>query len=151
MRFYETLYIVDPNLESKILETIMLEIGKELERSKSKVINHRVWGKKRLAYQISNQKYGSYIILQFESSDLTKLNDFDVWMKLNNSVLRHMTVVLADKPEVYVDQSSSPEAPKQPVGDGETKTEISEGNSAEEGSDDEGGNNNDGTEKEELN
>ena len=46
MSFYETLYIVDPNLENKSLEKTMNEIGKELEKTKSKIINHRVWGKK---------------------------------------------------------------------------------------------------------
>ena len=59
MSFYETLYIVDPNLENNALEKIMDEIGKELAKTKSKIINHRIWGKKRLAYQIDRQKYGS--------------------------------------------------------------------------------------------
>ncbi len=106
MRYYETLYIVDPNLDSKILEKTMTEIEQELSKTKSKVINHRVWDKKRLAYQILNHKYGSYIILQFEVSDITKMVDFDVWMKLNNIVLRHMTVLLSQKPEIYEEQTS---------------------------------------------
>ena len=101
MRYYETLYIVDPNLDSKILEKAMNEIEKELSKTKSNVINHRIWDKKRLAYQVLNHKYGSYIILQFEVGDLTKIRDFDVWMKLNGTVLRHMTVLLPQKPEVY--------------------------------------------------
>ena len=106
MRYYETLYIVDPNLDSKILEKTMTEIEQELSKTKSKVINHRVWDKKRLAYQILNHKYGSYIILQFEVGDVTKMVDFDVWMKLNNIVLRHMTVLLSQKPEIYEEGTS---------------------------------------------
>ena len=107
MRYYETLYIVDPNLDSKILEKTMIEIEQELSKTKSKVINHRVWDKKRLAYQILNHKYGSYIILQFEVGDVTKMIDFDVWMKLNNIVLRHMTVLLSQKPEIYEEGTTS--------------------------------------------
>ena len=94
MSFYETLYIVDPNLENKSLEKTMNEIGKELEKTKSKIINHRVWGKKRLAYSIERQKYGSYILIQFEGGDQQKMIEYDTWMRLNNSVLRHMTVLL---------------------------------------------------------
>ena len=101
MRYYETLYIVDPNLENTVLDKTMTEIEQELVKTKSKIINHRVWDKKRLAYHILNHKYGSYIILQFEVGDQTKMRDFDVWMKLNNIVLRHMTVLLSDKPEIY--------------------------------------------------
>ena len=101
MQYYETLYIVNPNLENEALDITMGEIGTELEKSKSKIINHRVWGKKRLAYQIENQKYGSFILLQFEGGEQDQMNEFHTWMKLNNSVLRHMTVALDDKPEVY--------------------------------------------------
>jgi len=104
MSFYETLYIVDPNLENKSLEKTMNEIGKELEKTNSKIINHRVWGKKRLAYSIERQKYGSYILIQFEGGDQRKMNEYDTWMRLNNSVLRHMTVLLNEKPEVYVEE-----------------------------------------------
>ena len=107
MSFYETLYIVDPNLENKSLEKTMNEIGKELEKTNSKIINHRVWGKKRLAYSIERQKYGSYILLQFEGGDQQKMVEYDTWMRLNNSVLRHMTVLLNDKPEKYVEEKKS--------------------------------------------
>ena len=104
MSFYETLYIVDPNLENKSLEKTMDEIGNELEKTKSKIINHRVWGKKRLAYSIQRQKYGSYILIQFEGGDQQKMVEYDTWMRLNNSVLRHMTVLLNEKPEIYVEE-----------------------------------------------
>jgi hypothetical protein len=44
------------------------------------------------------------------------MNEFNTWMKLNNSVLRHMTVALDEKPEVYVElvkeKSVEKEAPK---------------------------------------
>ena len=104
MRYYETLYIVNPNLEEDGLSKTMGEIGIELEKTKSKLINHRVWGKKRLAYPIHKQKYGSFILMQFEGGEQDQMVDFDTWMKLNNSVLRHMTVSLDEKPEVYVEE-----------------------------------------------
>ena len=104
MRFYETLYIVDSNLENKVLEKAIADIGNELNKTNAKIINHRLWGKKRLAYAIDRQKYGSYIILQFKGGDLDKMPDFDVWMRLNNSVLRHMTVALKEEPDVYVEE-----------------------------------------------
>ena len=107
MRYYETIYIVDPNLENTILEKTMTEIGEELQKTKAKIINHRDWGKKRLAYQVSNQKYGTFILLQFEIEDLNKMKEFDSSLKLNNLVLRHMTVSLDRKPKEYVDKSKT--------------------------------------------
>ena len=106
MRYYETIYIVDPNLENSLLEKTMNQIGQELEKTKAKIINHRNWGKKRLAYQVAKQKYGSFILLQFEIKDLSKMNDFDSWLKLNSLVLRHMTVSLEKKPDKYIEKTS---------------------------------------------
>lgn len=133
MSFYETLYIVDPNLENNALEKIMDEIGKELAKTKSKIINHRIWGKKRLAYQIDRQKYGSYIILQFEGGgNQDKMNEYDIWMRLNNSILRHITVLLKQKPELYVEDNNagskdSEESTNQDVSDNkEVQTSDSE-------------------------
>ena len=133
MRFYETLYIVDANLENKVLEKEMDDVGKELEKTKSKIINHRFWGKKRLAYAIQRQKYGSFIILQYAGGDLGKMPDFDTWMKLNNSVLRHMTVALSEEPAVHVevegdkkpDSASTNE--NEPKADSDSVQEESEG------------------------
>ena len=108
MSFYETLYIVDPNLENNALEKIMDEIGKELIKTKSKIINHRIWGKKRLAYPIDRQKYGSYIILQYEGGgNQDKMNEYDIWMRLNNSILRHITVLLKQEPELHVEDNNA--------------------------------------------
>ena len=112
MRYYETIYIVDPNLENTILEKTMTEIGQELEKTKAKIINHRDWGKKRLAYQVDNQKYGSFILLQFEIKELSKMNDFDSWLKLNSLVLRHMTVSLDKKPDKYIEKTPVSEVTK---------------------------------------
>jgi len=105
MRYYETIYIVDPNLENSVLEKTMNQIGQELEKTKAKIINHREWGKKRLAYQVAKQKYGSFILLHYEVEDLSEMQDFELWLRLNSLVLRHMTVSLNERPEKYVDKS----------------------------------------------
>ena len=110
MRYYETIYIVNPNLDNNTLSNILVDIAKELAKTKSKVINHYNWGKKRLAYPIDKQKYGSYIILQYEAGDKSKINDFDTWMKLNNAIVRHMTILLDEKPKVHVEEKKKPDA-----------------------------------------
>ena len=110
MRYYETIYIVNPNLDNNTLSNILADIAKELAKTKSKVINHYNWGKKRLAYPIDKQKYGSYIILQYEAGDKSKFNDFDTWMKLNNAIVRHMTILLDEKPKVHVEEKKKPNA-----------------------------------------
>lgn len=98
MRYYETLYILNPNFEQARVDDIIKEVEGHISKFSS-VINHRVWGKKRLAYPIEQHKYGIYILLQFESDKSGELVAFENFMKLNNSVLRHQNVRLDEKPE----------------------------------------------------
>ena len=119
MRYYETIYIVNPNLDNNTLSNILVEIAKELAKTKSKVINHYNWGKKRLAYPIDKQKYGSYIILQYEGGDKSKINDFDTWLKLNNAIIRHMTILLDEKPKVHVEEKKKPNVDEEDKGNAE--------------------------------
>ena len=53
MRYYELIYIVSSNAERKKVDQVMKDIGAKLESAESKLINHTVWGKKKLAYPIT--------------------------------------------------------------------------------------------------
>jgi small subunit ribosomal protein S6 len=100
MRYYETMYIVNPSLEEGQLNKIIETLNEEFEKNKVKVINHYVWGKKRLAYPIQNHKYGNYIIIHFESEERKFLINFGMVLKLNESVMRYQTVRLNKQPDV---------------------------------------------------
>ena len=97
MRYYETVYIVNPNFEQSRVDSILKEIEQHLGEF-SKVISHNLWGKKKLAYQIDGQKYGTFVLLYFETESSSRISDFESFMKLNSSVLRAQTVRLKTKP-----------------------------------------------------
>jgi len=97
MRYYETVYIVNPNFEQSRVDSIIKEIDKYIGEF-SKVISHNMWGKKKLAYQIDGQKYGTFVLLHFESENSNRISDFESFMKLNSSVLRAQTIRLKSKP-----------------------------------------------------
>tara|TARA_B100001250_G_scaffold259792_2_gene223747 strand:- start:161 stop:673 length:513 start_codon:yes stop_codon:yes gene_type:complete len=102
MRYYEIIYIINTNYDSSTVDKCKEEVEKELkEFLNANIINHYIWTKKKLAYQIKKQRYGLFILLHFESLDSEKMPDFNKWMKLNNHVMRHMTVSLDSKPEIY--------------------------------------------------
>ena len=103
MRYYELIYIVNSNVERKKIDQVMKDISSRLEKTESKIINHAVWGKKKLAYPIKGNTYGNYILLHYEGGDNNKLNEFDSWLKLSGLVIRHMIVRLEEKPDVVKD------------------------------------------------
>ena len=105
MRYYELIYIVNSNVERKKIDQVMKDISSRLENTDSKIINHVVWGKKKLAYPIKGNTYGNYILLHYEGGDNNKLNEFDSWLKLSGLVIRHMIVRLEEKPDAVKDFS----------------------------------------------
>lgn len=118
MRYYELLYIVNPNLEDDRVKNIIDEISTELSKYKVSIINHNLWGKKRLAYPINNNKYGIYLLLQFSSEKFDFLKDFERFLILNKTVIRHQLVRLDEEPAkveavelVTEDTGESPETP----------------------------------------
>ena len=103
MRYYESLYIVNPNFEQSRVDEVMKLVSDKCGDYKFKIINHHTWGKKRLAYSIQKHKYGSFILLHFASETADKLKEFDRFMYLNKHILRNQTVVLNQEPEVSSD------------------------------------------------
>ena len=100
MRYYELIYILNSNVERKKIDQVMKDIGSRLEKTDSKIINHIVWGKKKLAYPIKGNTYGNYILLHYEGGDNNKLHEFDAWLKLSGLAIRHMIVKLEEKPDI---------------------------------------------------
>ena len=111
MRYYESLYIVNPNYEQSRINDIMKEIEDKCGEYKLKIINHHIWGKKRLAYNIDKHKYGSFILLNFETTAINNLQEFDRFMILHNNVLRNQTVYLDKKPEIINNDEAQQEEP----------------------------------------
>ena len=107
MRYYESLYIVNPNFEQGKLEEVMKTVTETISDYGFKTINHFVWGKKRLAYNIQEHKYGSYVLLHFETDSHENLDSFERFMVLQKPILRNQTVVLQDKPGKQTEKGSS--------------------------------------------
>ena len=100
MNYYEILYIVNPNFERKKIDDIMKEIEDRLNKTKSKIINHVIWGKKKLAYPMKEHKYGTYVMLHYNGGEKNALDEFNSWLKLSDLVIRHMIVRLDNEPDI---------------------------------------------------
>ena len=106
MRYYESLYIVNPNYEQSRLDEIIKTVSDKITEYGFKTINHFVWGKKRLAYNIQQHKYGTYVLLHFETEGSINLDQFE-----QKTILRNQTVLLDDKPKKQSEKSTSSDEP----------------------------------------
>jgi small subunit ribosomal protein S6 len=104
MRYYESLYIVNPNYEQDRLDEVMNTVSDKIGEYGFSIINHRAWSKKRLAYAIQKHKYGTFVLIHFETESVENLNNFERFMVLQKPVLRNQTVVLDARPEVHIEE-----------------------------------------------
>lgn len=99
MKYYESLFIVHPNHEQDKLTHIVEAAKKEIARLKGHLLSEDNWGKRRLGYPIEKQKYGTYVLLQYESENAGINRELANWMKLTPEILAHIIVSLKRKPE----------------------------------------------------
>ena len=104
MNYYETLYIVHPALESGRLKDIILSIQSTISDMNINIISKDVWGKKKLAYLIDKQKYGTYVLVQFEADGQTN-NKISLELEHNPNILSYLTSKIT-KDELQQDVAS---------------------------------------------
>ena len=90
MNYYETLYIVHPALESGRLKDIIVDVEDNLKKLGGKPLAVELWGKRKLSYFIDKQKYGTYILLQYNGEGKCS-NNFAVELEHNPNVLAYLT------------------------------------------------------------
>ena len=95
MNYYETLYIVHPALESGRLKDIILSLEEKLKNLGGKVLSIDLWGKKRLAYLIDKQKYGTYVKLQFTGVG-NCTGSFEMELEHNPNILSYLSILIEE-------------------------------------------------------
>jgi len=93
MNYYETVYIIHPALQEGRLHDIVNKFHSKLEGLKGKVLYVNNWGKKKLAYPIDKQKYGTYILCQY-SLDNQNIKNLSQELELNPNILRYLITVI---------------------------------------------------------
>lgn len=112
LRTYECVLVLDPGLDAE-------NILNQLERFQEQILHNNGlirkwdrWGKKRLAYEIRRKQYGYYAVVVFDVEP-TAIRALERYIRLNNTILRHLIVVMEPKriPEIEpsADLRSAPE------------------------------------------
>ena len=114
MNYYETLYIIHPALDAGRVKEMVLSVNKNLEKTGGNIASIDVWGKKKLAYEIDKQKYGTYVLVQFKG-DGSRNSNFNVELEHNPNVLAYLTIKIdknkiSDQP-LTLDEQISGEVP----------------------------------------
>ena len=68
MRQYETIFIINPDLEESQTNDVIEGVKTAIESGGGKVLKVDPWGKKKLAYAIKQHNDGYYVLIVFEGS-----------------------------------------------------------------------------------
>ncbi len=94
-RNYELIIVFNPNTQESAVQERISKIDEIVKKHNGEISNREVWGKRSLAYPISNYKYGLFVVLTIKSegSVVTEINRM---LRISDEVLRN-TLVTKDK------------------------------------------------------
>ncbi|GAB6099641.1 30S ribosomal protein S6 [Halanaerocella petrolearia] len=94
MRKYETMFIINPDLEEDAKEDLVENITDLIDDNEGEVINVDKWGTKELAYEINDQKAGYYAVVNFQGAPAT-IDELSRIFGINDNVIRN--IILKDE------------------------------------------------------
>ena len=89
--YYETMYILRPDIAEDEVTNHIDKYNKLLEEFGASVLDSQMRGKRRLAYQISKHREGIYVQLSHQG-DGQHIFKIEKAMRLSEDVIRYMTV-----------------------------------------------------------
>ena len=91
MNKYEIMFIVRTDIDEKTQKDTVAAFEKVLKDMKSKIVNTKEMGQRKLAYLIKEQVRGAYYVLNVEAS-AAAVKEFDRKAKIDQNILRHIVI-----------------------------------------------------------
>ncbi|SJZ80637.1 30S ribosomal protein S6 [Selenihalanaerobacter shriftii] len=89
MRKYETIFIINPDLDDEATEAIVEKVEDTLNNTKGEITNLDKWGTKKLAYEVEDHKAGYYTVVKFEGEADT-VNELQRIYRINDNILKFL-------------------------------------------------------------
>ena len=89
MRTYEALFIVKPDQSDDEVQTIATEVEGLVTEAGGAIVRSEIWGKRRLAYDVSGSNEGIYVLLRFDSEP-TFVDKLESYFRLSEVIVRHL-------------------------------------------------------------
>jgi small subunit ribosomal protein S6 len=99
MREYEAMIIAKPDLPEAELSKMIAKVEGIMTASGGQIIKKDSWGVRKLAYPIGKSTRGLYFVYDIAATQ-TDVTELDRVMKLDEGVLRSLSLKLADSVDV---------------------------------------------------
>jgi small subunit ribosomal protein S6 len=105
---YETVFIIDPSIESEDIEKVIEDTQNLISGSGGTVIRVDKWGKKRLAYEVKGNRDGYYVLVNFEAEPQF-IQRLGRYYGLTEEIIKYMTLKAEELLEVRSVESEEEE------------------------------------------
>lgn len=92
VRDYELMYIVRPDVDDDALRAAVDSVRTLVEGQGGEVRKTTMWGKRRLAYEVSHLRDGHYVIVEMRL-DGSRVAAVERALRIHDAVFRHLLVV----------------------------------------------------------
>ena len=125
MRYYETLYLINPNLANDDYKEVVTKFNDLIEAKKGVVTKTDEWGKKTLAYLVKKFDKGFYVLLQY-CGEAAIAGDLQRELRLDDRILKFQTIKLGDDVDPEELKANVEETEKEAEGKTDTKETTTE-------------------------
>lgn len=89
MRKYETMFIINPDLNEEATGSVIEKLSTLIEDNEGEVTKLDKWGMKELAYEINDRSAGYYVLVNFKGLPAT-INELERVYRINDEVMRYL-------------------------------------------------------------
>ena len=91
LRPYEAMFVIRPQLEDEQVDAVVKKIETHITGAGGEIVRAEKKGKKRLAYEVKDQRDGHYVLLNF-NLDSARLTELERMFRLAEEVVRHIVL-----------------------------------------------------------
>jgi small subunit ribosomal protein S6 len=96
MRKYETIFIMDPDLEEEQAKSVVEKVKGIITQNAGEILKAEDWGKRKLAYDVKKKPKGHYILIHFSGSPAL-LSELERNFRVMDAVIKFQSVRLDEQ------------------------------------------------------
>ncbi|MGQ9647475.1 MAG: 30S ribosomal protein S6 [Thermodesulfobacteriota bacterium] len=110
MRKYETIFVLDPDLEEEQTQSILEKVKGIITQANGEILKVEDWGKRKLAYEVKKKSKGHYLLIHFSGMPAL-LSELERNFRVMDAVMKFQSVRLDERKSI----STTPPVPEEPL------------------------------------
>ena len=97
VRKYESIVVFNPKLNDSQLKEEIKKVEGILTTQDAKMIGIDAWGKKEVSYLVKKERYGHYVVFNYESANHQAPNELTTVLRITENVQKFQTHLINTK------------------------------------------------------